>query len=103
MLEAEIAGAVYVAFDAVRSANRAALVDPAAIAARLAALNAYQTDSTVAAYLAAPDTTALTVAQQNAVNKALIRHVHRLTRFVVALTRLGDPTLLDDIADTAGT
>ncbi len=100
----EEVGAAYVAFDAVRVGNRAQLVDPVALQQRRAALNAYQTDETVAAYLAAPNTTALTVAQQNAVNKALIRHVHRLTRLVIALTCLGsDPSLLDNIADTAGT
>jgi hypothetical protein len=102
MTEAEHVGMAAYAFDGVRGENRATLCDPTALAARIAELNTYQADPDVVAAAEQANATPLTAQQQNRFNKATIRQQRRLKNLVVALARLVDPALLDDISDTTG-
>ena len=90
--------------DITAEVNSAALSDRDAILARMAALKAFLEDPDVTVAFNVTNTTALTVVQQNRLNKELIRQARRNANATLRLFRYTfgqlHPELLDDITDT---
>lgn len=81
-------------------ANRANLSGTDQLAARLARLNAYDSDPEVVAALARANSTAPSTQELNRLLKVMLRREKRLTATLALLVRLADPALLADVTDT---